>query len=288
MDRLVILAGGVSSRMKKTIPSEILLDENLINDAEQKSKSMIRVGEGETPFMNYLLKNAESAGYNEVVIVVNEKDNSIVDYYSSRENLSDFAEIKISFAFQPIPQGREKPMGTADALYHALLTKPEWKGKKFTMCNSDNLYSVAALKLLLQSDHANSMIDYDRNGLEFEKERIEKFAVTKKDAENFLIDIIEKPTAEEIEHIRTKDGYVGVSMNIFRFNYDMIYPLLEITPVHNIRHEKEIPSTVRMMIDKYPRSIYTYRLSEPVPDLSSKIDILKVKEFLQNQFNISN
>ena len=287
MGRLVILAGGISSRMKKPISSEIQLDENLIYDAEQKSKSMIRVGEGEKPFLNYLLINAEKAGYNEIVIVVNEKDNSIVNYYSLKQNLCDFEELEISFAIQPIPEGRVKPMGTADALYHALLVKPQWNGKKFTMCNSDNLYSVTALKLILESPYPNSMIDYDRDGLGFVKERIEKFAITKKDTENFLIDIIEKPSAEEIEDIKTKDGYVGVSMNIFRFDYDMILPLLEITPIDQIRNEKEIPTAVRMMIDKYPNSLFTYRLSEPVPDLSSKIDILNVKEFLQNKFDIT-
>lgn len=288
MSRLVILAGGVSSRMKLPADSNISLDEKLINDAEQKSKSMIRLGEGAKPFLNYLLSNAVNAGYKEIVIVVNEKDNSIIEYYSTNQNLIEFPELKISFAIQPIPNGRTKPMGTADALYHALSAKNDWSGKKFTMCNSDNLYSVKAMKLLRESPFPNAMIDYDRDGLKFETDRIAKFAVTKKDSENYLIDIIEKPDRNEIDSLRTADGFVGVSMNIFMFTYDMVLPLLRITPVNPARGEKEIPTTVRMILEKFPKSVFTYRLSEQVPDLSSKSDILIVKEFLQNKFEVEN
>lgn len=284
MGRLVILAGGVSSRMKLPADSNIKLDEKLISDAEQKSKSMIRLGEGEKPFLNYLLGNSVSAGYKEIVIVVNEKDNSIIEYYSSEQNLFEFPELQISFAIQPIPEGRTKPMGTADALFHALSAKPDWTGKKFTMCNSDNLYSIEAMKLLRESPYPNAMIDYDRDGLKFDIERIAKFAVTKKDPENYLIDIIEKPEKNEIDSLKAIDGFIGVSMNIFMFSYDMVLPLLRITPINPVRVEKEIPTTVRMMIEQFPKSLFTYRLSEQVPDLSSKSDILSVKEFLQNKF----
>lgn len=288
MGRLVILAGGVSSRMKLPADSNIHLDEKLINDAEQKSKSMIRLGVGEKPFLNYLLRNAFSAGYEEIVIVVNEKDNSIIEYYSTKKNLIEFPELKISFAIQPIPDGRIKPMGTADALFHALSANPGWNGKKFSMCNSDNLYSVKAMKLLRESPSPNAMIDYDRDGLKFDIDRIAKFAVTKKDSENYLIDIIEKPDKNEIDSLKAVDGFVGVSMNIFMFSYDMVLPFLRNTPINPARAEKEIPTTVRMLIEQFPKSVFTYRLCEQVPDLSSKTDIPSVKEFLQNKFEVEN
>ena len=38
----------------------------------------------------------------------------------------------------------------------------------------------------------------------------------------FLIDIIEKPTPEIIESVKSKSGFIGVSMNIFSFSYDVI------------------------------------------------------------------
>lgn len=283
--KLVILAGGISSRMKKSKSSDIELDPHIVKDADLKSKAMIRVGENERPFLDYLLFNANASGYRDIVIVIGEKDDSIKSYYESRESKKLFQELMISYAIQPIPEGREKPLGTADALYHALKLKSGWSGSSFTVCNSDNLYSQNTLKLMLESKYKNSMIDYDRDGLNFEKERIEKFSVTKKDNEGFLVDIIEKPTIDEIESARDKNGTFGVSMNIFKLNYDMIFPFLEIVPLNPIRKEKELPAAIKMMIDKFPKSLYAYSVSEEVPDLTSKEDISKVKIFLEKHFS---
>ncbi|MEW6654353.1 MAG: hypothetical protein AB1394_12940, partial [Bacteroidota bacterium] len=78
--------------------------------------------------------------------------------------------------------------------------------------------------------------------------------------------------------------FVGVSMNIFKFSYDMILPALEIVPMNEIRKEKELPTAVKIMLEKNPKSLFCYPLSEAVPDLTSKQDILKVKSFIQEQF----
>lgn len=283
--RLVILAGGVSSRMKQSLADSAEIDSKLLKDAEQKSKSMIRIGEGERPFLDYLLLNAKLAGYSDIVIVVSEKDDSIKSYYDENKNDSWFEGIELSYATQTIPEGRTKPLGTADALLQALLVKEEWRGKQFTMCNSDNLYSQNALEMMRQSEYSNAMADYDRDGLGVEKERVEKFAITKKDENGFLLDIIEKPSSEEVEASKSKEGFIGVSMNIFRFSYDMIRPALEIVPLNEIRKEKELPTAVKIMIEKNPKSLYCYPLSEAVPDLTSKQDILKVKKYLEEKFS---
>jgi len=283
--RLVILAGGVSSRMKQSQIDSAAIDSKLLKDAEQKSKSMIRIGEGDRPFLDYLLLNAKLAGYTDVVIVVSEKDNSIKNYYEENKNDSWFDGIEISYATQLIPEGREKPLGTADALLQALLVKEDWSGKSFTMCNSDNLYSQHALELMKNSEHPNALVDYNRDGLGVEKERVEKFAITKKDEDGFLLDIIEKPSSEQISEAKSVSGFIGVSMNIFKFTYDMIRPALEIVPMNEIRKEKELPTAVKLMMEKNPKSVYCYHLSEAVPDLTSKQDILKVKSFLQEKFS---
>ncbi|MDP2037249.1 MAG: sugar phosphate nucleotidyltransferase [Ignavibacteria bacterium] len=283
--RLVILAGGVSSRMKQSQVDSAAIDSILLNDAEQKSKSMIRVGEGERPFLDYLLLNAKLAGYTDVIIVVSEKDDSIKNYYEENKNDSWFEGIEISYATQQIPEGREKPLGTADALLQALLVKEDWRGKTFTMCNSDNLYSQNALELMNNSELPNALVDYDRDGLGVEKERVEKFAITKKDEDGFLLEIIEKPSSREVEAAKSVNGFIGVSMNIFKFSYDMIRPALEIVPMNEIRKEKELPTAVKLMMEKIPKSVFCYPINEAVPDLTSKLDILKVKSFLQEKFS---
>ncbi len=281
---LLILAGGVSSRMKKQAGNLQGVDEHLIKDADSKSKAMIGVGLNYRPFMDYLLLNGVKTGYRNIAIVIGERDSSIKEYYTGGKGREYFKELNFKFAVQPIPEGREKPLGTADALYHGLNAVKEWSGGKFTVVNSDNLYSTRALKMMLETEHTNAMIDYDRDGFDFEKSRIEGFAVTIKDEDDYLLDIIEKPDGKTIEAAKGKNGFIGVSMNIFRLNYDMIYPYLENCPLHPVRKEKELPTAIKMMIEENPRSLITYPLSEHVPDLTSKSDIEKVKEYLEKEF----
>lgn len=282
--KLVILAGGISSRMKKPAELKGQVDNRLIEDSNKKSKSMIGVGGNYRPFLDYLLYNAREAGYKDILIVISAKDDSIKEYYGEKDSSNEFCGLNISYAVQKISCGKEKPDGTADALYQGLLSKADWKGEKFTVCNSDNLYTQMALKLMLKNDYPNAMINYDRNGLEFEMERIERFAVTIKDKENYLVDIIEKPSGNEIEKARDNEGIIGVSMNIFSLHYDLIFPILEEVPFHPVRNEKELPEAVKILANKIFHSVFAYTLSEHVPDLTAKNDILIVKKYLQDHF----
>jgi ADP-glucose pyrophosphorylase len=145
---------------------------------------------------------------------------------------------------------------------------------------------VRALKLMIDSPYPNALIDYDRSALEFPQERIEKFAVTLKDKKNYLIDILEKPSPADIEKARGKDGMIGVSMNIFRLDYDMILPCLEQVPEHPIREEKELPAAVIMMVNKHPKSCYAFPLKEHVPDLTQLTDVESVQKYLLKYFDI--
>ncbi len=287
-ERLVILAGGISSRMRKPPKSTASVDRKLMEDAEHKPKSMIGVGTAGRPFMDYLLLNAREVGYRDVVIVVGEKDESIRNHYGIKDRDNAFYGLTISYALQTIPHGRSKPLGTADALLCALRLRQDWQGQTFTVCNSDNLYSREALRLMMESPYPNALVDYDQSALGFQQSRVEKFAVTKKDDDGYLIDIIEKPTPEEIDSVKDRDGTIGVSMNIFRLHYDMILPYLESIPLHPERQEKELPTAVIMMIRDHPRSCYAHPLKEHVPDLTSRDDIAVVQAYLEREFkNIS-
>jgi glucose-1-phosphate adenylyltransferase len=268
--RLAILAGGISSRMKNSIATD---------ETNNRSKSMIRLGTANRPFLDYLLITAEKAGYGDVTIVINELDDSIKEYYGN-EKINKFNSMTISYAVQQIPEGKDKPLGTADALLAALLSRPDWNGTKFTVCNSDNLYSQKAFRLMLESEYDNAMIDYAREGFDFEDGRVEKFALTKKDSNNFLIDIVEKPSNEGSKEFRSGQGADGVSMNIWMFSYDIILPYLESVELHPVRQEKELPAAVRNMIKDKPGSLYAYPLSEHVPDLTSSEDIKLVKKYI--------
>lgn len=260
------------------------IEPALLEQADSIAKSMLGVGQGSRPFLDYLLFNIVQAGYDDIVIVVNEKDDSIRRYYQGRGPGRLLKGAELSFALQEIPPGREKPVGTADALLQALIARRDWKGSYIGVCNSDNLYSVRALRMILESPHENSMIDYDRNGLHFEKDRTSRFALTVKNERGFLVDIIEKPTEAEILKAAEGSGFVGVSMNLWGFRYDSIIKYLEDVPFHPERNEKELPEAVRMMIRDRPESLFAYRLSEHVPDLTSKSDISSVRSYLMKEF----
>ena len=68
------------------------LDEELVRDAREKAKGMIRVGAGGRPFLHFCLHNIASAGYSEVVILTGDGDSSITDYYEAGGHARDFPE----------------------------------------------------------------------------------------------------------------------------------------------------------------------------------------------------
>jgi NDP-sugar pyrophosphorylase family protein len=276
------MAAGVSSRMKTKGPGDGKVDPELSREADEKAKSMIGVGRHGRPFIDYVIANARNAGYRDIVVVIGERDSSIRDHLDVGGDDGPAAGLDVSFAVQPIPEGRTRPLGTADALLRALESRPDWRGQRFTVCNSDNLYSVKAMRTLLESEHPNALIDYDREALRFDDRRIARFAVTRKDEDGFLIDIVEKPNVREIETARAA-GAVGVSKNIFRLSYDMILPILQAVPVDPTRQEKELPFAVKMMATEHPKSVFAYPFSEHVPDLTSKEDIAIVRRYLEEE-----
>ena len=279
---IVILAGGISSRMKKSVASAHGLEQELTKEAVERSKSMIGVGAGHRPFLDYLLYNVQAAGYTDIVLLVGQNDTSVREYYEGDRRPGIFSGLSITFVIQPIPEGRLKPLGTADALQRALEARSDWQSKQLTVCNSDNLYSVEALSLLRNSADRNALVNYDFQGLQFPQERIFQFAVLRTDEHEYLTDILEKPTQEQLQEENTRRG---VSMNIFRFRYDDILPYVKNVPLHPERNEKELPEAVRFMARDHPHWVKTYRKSEYVPDLTTVDDIPQVREFLRTNFS---
>jgi NDP-sugar pyrophosphorylase family protein len=270
---IVILAAGASSRMRASAAESSNLDLQLRSDATSKPKSMVGVGRERRPFLEYLLQHVELAGYQQVVIVLGSGGDIIRRHCQHLQETGKFPGLRFSFVTQQVPVGGEKPAGTADALLHALEATPMLQHRKFTVCNSDNLYSVTALRLLLEDSHRNALIDYDRDALRFDRERISRFALLQTSTDGFLYDIIEKPGAREFEEAIRNRGRIGVSMNIFRFSYDDILPFLNIVPLHPVRKEKELPVAVRLMIQEYSHSVYAIPLAEHVSDLTSVADV---------------
>jgi glucose-1-phosphate adenylyltransferase len=278
---LIILAAGVSSRMKRSAATH---GGAAHADAAERPKSLIRLGAGDRPFMDYVLSNARDAGYEDIVLVVGEDDGLMRSYYGPKDRNNPFHGLRISYATQRIPEGRTKPLGTADAVLCGALSRIDWQGTAFTVCNSDNIYSIEAMSTLRTSPHPNALIAYDTRGLRFTREQEYNNALLEKDEDGFLTGIVEKPGETLFERHRAEQGMAEVSMNIFRFDYGMIVPCLQATPVHPVRNEKELPSTLMLLLAEHPRSVYCLSRNEYVPDLTSGKDIPAMTEFIRGHF----
>lgn len=259
-------------------------DQRLLRDADRIAKAMIGVGRNGRPFLDYLLSHAREAGYRDVVLVVGEESTAIRSCYGPLERDNAYHGLRISYAVQTIPAGRSKPLGTADAVLCAMRTRPDWAGTSFTVCNSDNLYSPHVFRVLRECPAPCALIDYDRDALGVAPAKIEQFAVLQTDADRYLVRIIEKPSPAEIAALRDPSGRVGVSMNIFRFSYDLMLQPLTDAPLHPVRQEKEIPSALSLLISRQPRSVLAIPVAEQVPDLTEKGDIAGVQQYLEEHY----
>ena len=280
---LVILAGGASSRMKKQSIEDNSLSEEERAQANKRSKSLISIDDSGRPLMDYLLYYAKKAGYLNIYIITGKENSLFKSFYGEQDSNNDFHGLTINFAVQEIPKNRVKPFGTADALYQAMEQYPILQTNSFTVCNSDNLYSIKALELLLpNTDSQNALISYDRDALLFSSERISSFALMLFDKELNLKDIIEKPDSNLTESFKGDDGKLRVSMNIFKFNGSLFFEYLKKCEVHPTRNEKELPSALMAMLKEHPISVKGISLSEHVPDLTSKEDIAILKEWVKD------
>lgn len=267
------MAGGASSRMKRSLATASL-DSETLEIAKAAHKSLIPLGKEGKPLAYYLIRNAARAGYEDVYIITSPENAAFKAEigYQSRDNR--YAGARVHFAIQHLPETRNKPLGTADALQQALDQYPELKNGSFTVCNGDNLYSVKALELLKAPRKApHALISYSRSGLQFADARIAKFAVMDMDSEGYLVAIVEKPDPATVAQYRDASGEIRVSMNIFSFDGAGIYPFLERCPLHPERMEKELPEAVRILATEKPGSVLCFPRSEHIPDLTAAHDI---------------
>lgn len=265
---LIVLAGGKSSRMKKSLDS-IDLNDEVKDIALHQHKSLIPVGPNDEPLMYYLLLNAKAAGYRRIYIVTS-KENEAFKSFLARYS---FEDMQIDLCIQHTPEG-QKPMGTADAVFQCISQFEELTKTYFTVCNGDNLYGVEALKDMLKAREApHALVAYNRAGLRFSEERIAKFALMVFNTQNYLEQIIEKPDEHQVAHCMSTQGELRVSMNIFSFYGLSIYEHLKDCPVHSVRKEKELPTVLMRAIKEYTNAVYCFKSEAHVPDLTSAMDI---------------
>lgn len=265
---LIIMVGGASSRMKRSLKNKE--DQKGIMD-KIPHKSLIPVGKNGRPFLYYLVQNAVEAGYAKLYLITSPGNQA---FQSLIDNKDLPAGLEVFLAVQSVPEGRKKPLGTADALQQCLDQYPELKQTTFTVCNGDNLYSVGALmNLRVERTAPHALISYGSSGFDYTEERIAKFAVMDISSDGFLKEIIEKPNIADVPKYKDASGELRVSMNIFSFSGAEIYPYLKKCPIDPVRDEKELPKAVAVLVSEEPQSVLCIPRSEHIPDLTDANDI---------------
>ena len=268
---MIIMAAGVSSRMKNSVSSSKITSD-LINQSNTRVKGFIEVGNSKEPFIYYIISNCIKADIRDFYIILS---NNSKEFQKYLRKLEKKLSININFAFQDF-YGREKPLGTSDAIFQTMNQYEELKNNRFLVCNCDNLYSTKAIKLLVNESRYNSLIAYEYQCLEFSQDRLSSFSIL--NIENdFLLKIIEKPSLEIIQNHKIKKY---VSMNIFSFIGEQVYPYFKDCPISSERGEKEIPNALQNMISNNKDAIITFPLCEHVPDITYKDDISLINSFL--------
>lgn len=187
----------------------------------------------------------------------------------------------VRFATQFVPEGREKPWGTGDAIWQALQQFPLELGDLYTISNSDNLCSREVFQAACLAQE-NTIFSYDTASLGIHPDERTKYGlvvtdmVTKK-----MTAIVEKPSLEEIADLE-KNHSLSVNMNILTLSYsDTYYKLKHLVP-HPVRNEKEITDVFRELAEA--GSLKSEIVFETLPDLTSKSDIPKVQKYLAETY----
>jgi glucose-1-phosphate thymidylyltransferase len=255
MDKAVILARGLGTRMRRS-DDAARLDDEQASVADRGLKALIPIGR---PFLDHVLTVLAATGYRRVCLVIGPEHDVIRDYYGRQVQPR---QLTISFAVQ------EQPRGTADAV----LAAEAFAGDDpFLMINCDNYYPAAALAALRQQDGpAVALFEWQSmlSGSNIPEGRLRQFAVARIDADGFLAGILEKPDAQQLAALA---GPIWLGMNCWRFDAG-IFPACRAIGL-SPRGELELPDAVKYAMDALGKRFRVVPIREPVLDLSSRDDV---------------
>ena len=258
MDKVVILARGLGTRMRKE-NEQVELSSRQQQVAATGVKALIPI---DRPFLDYVLAALADAGYRRVCLVIGPEHDELREYYGER---LDYERLEVEFAVQ------EQPLGTADAV---VAGEAFAAGEPFLMINSDNYYPVEALAAMKQLDGPGLPL-FGREGMlansNIPPERLLKFAVAEVGQDGYMTRIVEKPEPELLEALPEP---VGVSMNCWRFDEHIFAACRAISP--SPRGELEVTDAVQHAIDELGVKFRALHFEAGVLDLSSREDVAGV------------
>lgn len=263
MDKLVILARGLGTRMRRA-DGAAAIDGKQSAVADAGIKALIPLGD--RPFLDYVLSAAADAGLCKACIVIGPEQEAVRRYYEKEAGLK---RMTVDFACQP------EPRGTADAVAAA----ESFAGSDpFAVINSDNYYPVEALQALRQQPGCAVAL-FERDAMladsNVPSDRINKFAVAKISPEGHLDRIVEKPDDAMLASLPKP---LWLSMNCWRFGPSIFEAARRIGP--SPRGEYEIPDAVQYAMHQLGEVFYAVTVRAPVLDLTARGDIGPVASLL--------
>lgn len=261
--KAVVLARGLGSRMKRATDAALTADQRAA--AASGAKAMMPLGG--RPFLDRSLSRLADAGLTQVCLVIGPDHTGVRDYYDAL----DLERLEVFYTIQP------EPLGTADAVAAASWFAGD---DQVVVVNGDNLYPTSALAALAATE-GSATIGFAPAGLvahsNIPADRITAFARIAVDATGALIDVVEKPTPEQLA------GFAGdapVSMNCWLFTPAVFDACRRIAP--SARGEFEITDAVRLLVAEGER-FAVLGFDDGVLDLSSRGDIAAVAARLADE-----
>ena len=254
--QLVILAAGMGSRFGGL-------------------KQMEPMDEAGNFLLDYSVYDAKRAGFDSVVFIIKK------DFYEAfKDSIGKRVEkiIKVDYAFQDlndlpegfkVPEGREKPWGTAHAIYAAR----DYIKEGFIIINGDDFYGLDAYKVAfdyLKSLKAGSKGKYAnvafkvsntmtengsvKRGILFQDQQGNLSKLIESKVEKVNGEIVCSPLDGQPSFKVNKDALV--SMNLFAFNKDLIDELKAKFPtwlkanINDLKSEFLIPTVVDELVNE--------------------------------------
>ena len=271
-------------------------------------KQVEPVGPAGEAIIDYSIFDAIRAGFGKVVFVIRE---SFADAFKEKFGDKLAGKIDVEYVFQELdnlpegfslPEGREKPWGTA----HAILVAKNAINEPFCALNADDFYGYNAYKVMAdflknsENSHEYSMVGYKlKNTLsDFgsvsrgicevnQNNELESIVETKKIFKKGNKVISEEPDGSEKE----LTGNETVSMNIWGFK-PSIFPVLEEkfteflkTEIDKPKSEMYIPSVVFEMIAERQATVKVLNTDSPWFGVTYKEDkpsvVNKIKSLIE-------
>lgn len=262
LDKVVILARGLGTRMQKNNGADISEEQKKMADIGLKAMIPLK---NKRPFLDYILHNIAAAGLRQVCLVIGPEHEAVREYYSKLPS----KKLKFDFAIQ------KDPRGTGDAVAAA----EKFTGDdNFVVINSDNLYPAEAFVVLKKMD-GPGLIVYDPAGI-FVDGKIppNRWGVIETDGNGYMRRIVEKPSDEEMDKLIKP---LGVNMNCWRFDKNIYTSCRSIEP--SARGELEITSAAQHAIDELGVKFAASFVKADVLDLSNRADISHIEKKLADE-----